>query len=227
MFGRATITLGIGPHFYFDIYYYYCYNHFTGLPGQDGSRRNIYSLTYLDHHLTFISFFHLLRSMASSLSHLHGGQSFLHNLSPSPLWSTSWYVVWSPRPHTPYIYLPNQCLLFATYAHTIAVCFAVVPRLYYLFLVFLSTPYLEICLLPKHYTSSWPFSSLLTEVPPHFPFSQARSHFHVAYCCTSHTTAVQPPSPNQWSFLRPLFPASHMQHISDLHSKFALRPHDV
>jgi len=29
------------------------------------------------------------------------------------------------------------------------------------------------------------------------------------------------------SFLRPVFPASHLQHISDLHSKFALRPHHV
>ena len=29
------------------------------------------------------------------------------------------------------------------------------------------------------------------------------------------------------SFLRPVFSASHMQHISDLHSKFAPRPHHV
>ena len=29
------------------------------------------------------------------------------------------------------------------------------------------------------------------------------------------------------SFLRPAFPASRMQHISDLHSKFALGPHHV
>jgi len=29
------------------------------------------------------------------------------------------------------------------------------------------------------------------------------------------------------SFLRPLFAASRVQHISDLHSKFALRPHHV
>ena len=29
------------------------------------------------------------------------------------------------------------------------------------------------------------------------------------------------------SFLRPVFPASRLQHISDLHSKFALRPHHV
>jgi len=28
-------------------------------------------------------------------------------------------------------------------------------------------------------------------------------------------------------FLGPAFPASHAQHISDLHSKFALRPHHV
>jgi len=29
------------------------------------------------------------------------------------------------------------------------------------------------------------------------------------------------------SFLRPVFPASGVQHISDLHPKFALRPHHV
>ena len=29
------------------------------------------------------------------------------------------------------------------------------------------------------------------------------------------------------SFLRPVFSASHVQHISDLHSKFALEPHHV
>ena len=29
------------------------------------------------------------------------------------------------------------------------------------------------------------------------------------------------------SFLRPVFPASHVQYISDLHSKFALRPNHV
>ena len=28
-------------------------------------------------------------------------------------------------------------------------------------------------------------------------------------------------------FLRPVFPVSHVQHISHLHSKFALRPHHV
>jgi len=28
-------------------------------------------------------------------------------------------------------------------------------------------------------------------------------------------------------FLRPAFAASHLQHVSDLHPKFALRPHHV
>jgi len=31
----------------------------------------------------------------------------------------------------------------------------------------------------------------------------------------------------KWQFLRPVFPASRVQHISDMHSKFALRPHHV
>ena len=30
-----------------------------------------------------------------------------------------------------------------------------------------------------------------------------------------------------WFFLRPVFPASHVQHISDMRSKFAPRPHHV
>jgi len=43
-----------------------------------------------DHHPIFISFFHLPRCIASSLFKLRAWQSFLHNLSPCPLWSTSW-----------------------------------------------------------------------------------------------------------------------------------------
>ena len=91
-------------------------------------------------------------------------------------------LVWSPPPHVPYISSPiNHCLLFATHAHTFAACFAVVSILYHLFLVFLSTPYFELYILPHHYTSIWPFSSLLAEVPPHFLSWQARSHFCVPY----------------------------------------------
>ena len=43
-------------------------------------------------------------------------------------------LVWSPPPHIPYISSPNQCLLFAAHAHTIAACFAVISVLYHLFL---------------------------------------------------------------------------------------------
>ena len=93
---------------------------------------------HLDNHPVFISFFRLPRSTASSLFKLCAW------LFAQPLSTSS--LVWSPPPHIPYISLPSQCLLFATYAHTITACFAVVSRSYRLFLVFLSTPYLELSL---------------------------------------------------------------------------------
>jgi len=95
------------------------------------------------HHTIFISFFHLLQSIASSLFklRLRAWQSFctssFHVLFGLPL---------GLEPSTSYSYIssPNQCLLFAAHAHTIATCFAVVSILYHLFLVFLLTPYLEL-----------------------------------------------------------------------------------
>ena len=41
-------------------------------------------------HPVFISFFHLPRSIASSLFKLRAWQSFFHNFCPCPVWSTSW-----------------------------------------------------------------------------------------------------------------------------------------
>jgi len=42
---------------------------------------------------------------------------------------------------------------------------------------------------------------------------------------------IQPDKVVRWcadgEFLHPVFPASRVQHISDMHSKFALRPHHV
>jgi len=42
---------------------------------------------------------------------------------------------------------------------------------------------------------------------------------------------IQPDKVVRWcadgDFLHPVFSASRLQHISDLHSKFALRPHHV
>ena len=64
---------------------------------------------------------------------------FFHYLSPSFLRSTSWS---GTSLHTPCISSPNHCLLFAAHAHTIATCFAVVPKLCHLMLVSLSALYL-------------------------------------------------------------------------------------
>jgi len=70
----------------------------------------------------------------------------LGNLFAQPLSMSSlvYLLVWSPPPHISYISSPNQCLIFAAHAYSIATCFAVVSILYHLFLVFLLTPYLEL-----------------------------------------------------------------------------------
>jgi len=121
-------------------------NRFTalcpGLPEWASTGRKKHSPNHHpDHHPIFISFFHLLRSIASSLFKLRAWQSFcttaLHVLSGLPL---------GPEPSTSYSihFFTQSVSIFATHAHTIATCFAVVSRLYHLFLVFLSTPYLEL-----------------------------------------------------------------------------------
>jgi len=46
--------------------------------------------------------------------------------------SLVYFLAWHPPLHTPYISSPNHCLLFATHAHTIATCFAILPRLCHL-----------------------------------------------------------------------------------------------
>jgi len=128
------------------------------------------------HHPIFISFFHLLWSIASSLFKLRAWQSFCTS-------SLVYLLVWSPPPHIPYISSPNLCLLFATYTHTIPTYFALEPRLYHLIpnLSLNSLPGTLSFTLTLHIQSIWPFSSLLDEVPPHFLSWHARSHFHVAY----------------------------------------------
>jgi len=80
-----------------------------------------------DHHLIFISFFHLPRSIASSLFKLRAWKSYTQPLSMSSL---VYLLVWSPPLHIPYISSLNQCLLFAAHVHTIATCFAVVSLIY-------------------------------------------------------------------------------------------------
>jgi len=73
----------------------------------------------------------------------------LDSLFAQPLSKSSlvYLLVWNPPLHTPYISSPNHCVIFAIHVQTIATYFAVVWRLCHLFLVSLSTLYLELYLL--------------------------------------------------------------------------------
>jgi len=132
----------------FSVQYYYYYNCFMavcpGLPGWAGTRRIIHPLTYPDHHPTFISFFHLLWSIASSLFNIRAWRSFCTSsvqvlfglplaLEPSTSYSIHFFTqsVSSFRSTCPY----HRSL------------FAVVSRLCHLFLICLSTLYLGLYLL--------------------------------------------------------------------------------
>jgi len=111
-----------------------------GLPRWAGTRRNIHPLTrhiHPDHQTSFINYIHLLRSIASSLFNLRAWQSssttFLQ--SPDSLWSSSWSETLYFILHT---FLHPNHHLFATHAHTIAACSAVIPMLCHLSLISLS-----------------------------------------------------------------------------------------
>jgi len=108
---------------------------------------------------------------------------FLHNLSPTFLWSSPWTGTLHFILHSS----PNHCLLLTAQAHTSTNCFAVVPRLCHLIPVSLN-PLLGTlsCSFTLHIHLTIFIS--VREVPPHFPFLWARSHFHATYT-TSHTTA--------------------------------------
>ena len=129
-------------------------------------------------------FYHLLRSIASSM----------FNLRPwEPFCTTSLQVLFDLplglEPFTLYsIHFFTQTL--SSFSNT---C----PYYYNLFCcsnnimlsnVSISTLYLEFYLLP--YTSMWPFSSLPTEMPPHFLFLQAGPQFHAAFADNSCTISL-------------------------------------
>ena len=69
--------------------------------------------TYPDHQPYFISFLNLLWSIASSPFNICGWQSTC---------TTSLQVLFHLPLGIPHIFSPNHCLLFATHAHTIALC---------------------------------------------------------------------------------------------------------
>jgi len=65
-----------------------------------------------------------LQSMAYSLFNLRASL-FSQSLSK---FSLVYLLAWHPPFYTPYISSSSHCLLFAAHVHTIATCFAVVPR---------------------------------------------------------------------------------------------------
>jgi len=139
--------------------YYHTHTHTTILwlygfcPGQPRwavTRRNIYPLTPIlvincPLSASSIYFIHDILPVQSMCLTV-----FFHIIFPSFLWPTSW-------PGTVHFILhtflhPIIVFFFATHAHAIATCFAVVPRLCHLILVSLSTLYLEFCLVVSCHT---------------------------------------------------------------------------
>jgi len=111
-----------------------------GLPGWASTRRNVHPPSIL----IIIQYQLLPSTIYYDPQHPPCSNYVLGNLFAQPLSTSSlvYLLVWRPSPHIPYISSPNQCLLFATHTHTIATCFAIVPRLYNLFLTSNSVFYL-------------------------------------------------------------------------------------
>jgi len=169
------------------------YGPLPGLTGWASNRRNIHTLTPILVINYPLSAFSIYNDPWHPPCSIYVPDSLLAQLLLKS--SLVYLLVWHPPLHTPYISSPNHCLLFAAHVHTVATCFAAVPRLCYLILVFFSTLYLELYLLPQHHISIWPFSSLPAEVPLHFLLLQARCYFHATYyfahsCTVSMTFSV-------------------------------------
>jgi len=122
-----------------------------GQPGSAGTIRNIHPLT----HIMVIN--HPLSASSIYYDPWHPPCSIYvpDSLLPQSLskFSLVYLLAWHPPLHSAYTASPNNCLPFAAYAHTVATCFTVVPRLCHVILVSLSTLYLERYLVASHHTS--------------------------------------------------------------------------
>jgi len=110
-----------------------------GILGWAGTRRNMHPLTpilLISHPLS-------ASSIATVYSILLAQFVCLTVCFAQPLSKSSlvYFLIWNPPLCTPYISSPSHCLPFAMHAHTIAVCFAVVARLYPLFVVWPFSPF--------------------------------------------------------------------------------------
>jgi len=91
--------------------------------------------TFTQSHLSWSSI--ILYQLPTSMIHsiLPVQFAFLRVFAQPLSKSSGLLLVWNPPLHTPCSFSPNHCLLFATHAYTIETCFAVVSRLFHLFLV--------------------------------------------------------------------------------------------
>ena len=125
---------------------------------QDYLRKPVPEETFTHSHQSsssFISFLHQLMCLTV----------FLVSAHPIFKFCLVYLLVWIHPLHTPFISSPNHCLLFATraYHHHLIFCsteiISSIPSL---------STLLELYPLPWRHTSVWPFSSLPSDVPPHF-----------------------------------------------------------
>jgi len=91
--------------------------------------------TYHGHQSSLIGFLNYYDPWHPPCSIYVPDSFFPQSLSKFPL---VYLLAWHPQLHTPYISSSNHCLLFTLHAHTIATCYAVVPRFCHLMLVSLS-----------------------------------------------------------------------------------------
>jgi len=157
-----------------------------GLPGWASTRINIHPLTpivVINHPLSVSSICYYPWHRPCTL--YVPGILLPQSISK---FSLVYLLAWHPPLHTPYISSPSHCLLFAAHAHTIATCFAVLPRLS-------SNPSLSLNhSLGTLSCSLTPLIHLTILISAHwsattFSFLTARSHFHTTYyfarsCCT-------------------------------------------
>jgi len=130
------------------------YNHFTAVGSLDfvwdspGEPVPEETLTHSQSHPLWSSVICYLSSIYYDPWHPPCSIYIPHSLFPQSLskFSLVYLLAWYPQLHTPFISSPNHSLFFSTHAHTIATCYAVVPRLCHLIVVSLTTLYLEVYL---------------------------------------------------------------------------------
>jgi len=159
-------------------------------PRWAGTRRNIHPLT------SVVIVTHALSTSSICYDPWHPPCSIYvpDSLFPQSLskFSLVYLLAWHPPLHTPYISSHSQCLLFTAHAHTIATCFAVVPRLCHLIRVSLSTLYLQLNdTHPSDHSHLCPLKWYLI-------FLSYRPGLTSMQHTTSHITAVQSLSHYQW-----------------------------